>query len=404
MNPWRGLSGLPREVWTLGLATLINRAGTMALPFMVLYLTQRLGFSAGQAGLVLTAYGIGALVGSPFTGRLSDHLGALLTVKFSLLLSGSVLVLLPLVQGRSVILGATVLWAVLAEAVRPASLALLTDLVPPVRRKAAFALNRLAVNLGMSVGPALGGLVATVSYPALFVVDGLTSIAAGIFLFLSPWRSALGRPGEAPRREPYDTESETIIGQPPELPALPTRSLQRLSALSDRRLLYFMAAVTPALMVAFQFMSGFPLFLVQNLRLPPSTYGMLVPINTLLIIFVEVPLNLATQHWPHRRALVLGALLYGTGFGGLAFATGLFSAAACIVIWTFGEMILFPASSAYAADCAPPGQRGAYMGLYLMTFNVAFTIGPWLGTEVLQIMEPARFGQPVLGLGACPPL
>jgi predicted MFS family arabinose efflux permease len=74
MNIWRSLKGLPRDVWILALATLINRAGTMVLPFLVLYLTRELGFSASRAGFVLGVYGAGALVAAPISGRLTDRI------------------------------------------------------------------------------------------------------------------------------------------------------------------------------------------------------------------------------------------------------------------------------------------------------------------------------------------
>ena len=88
--------------------------------------------------------------------------------------------------------------------------------------------------------------------------------------------------------------------------------------------------------------------------------------------------------WSHRRSLALGALLVGAGFGALVFVRSTFGAAVTIVLWTFGEMILLPASSAFVSDIAPREQSGAYMGLYTMGFSVALAIGPWLGTQMLD--------------------
>ena len=102
-----------------------------------------------------------------------------------------------------------------------------------------------------------------------------------------------------------------------------------------------------------------------------------------------MPLNLKMAAWPHGRALALGAFLIGAGFGSMAFATGFRSVALTVVIWTFGEMILLPTSSAYAAEIAPAERRGSYMGLYTMSFSVAFAIGPWLGTLTLDRHGPA---------------
>lgn len=374
MNPWRGLRNLPREVWILSAATLINRAGTMALPFLVLYLTQRLGFSAGRAGFTFTIYGVGALVTSPIAGRLCDRFGALRIVKLSLLLSGLVVLAFPLARSFAVILIMTMLWAVLSEAFRPAGMAITAELVPPEQRKPAFALSRLAINLGMSIGPAVGGFLATVSFPALFFVDGTTSILAGLVLVGSSWPTV--RQGTPPAMR-----SETNV----------IASIRRPGVLSDGRFLYFLIALIPIMVVFFQHVAAMPLYLVRDLHLQQSIYGMLITLNTVLIILLEVPLNTAMAHWPHRRGLALGAFLCGAGFGGLAFATEVWGVAGTVVIWTLGEIILLPSTAAYVADMAPPERRGEYMGLYMMTSSLAFTIGPWIGAEILE-----RFGARVL--------
>jgi MFS family permease len=120
------------------------------------------------------------------------------------------------------------------------------------------------------------------------------------------------------------------------------------------------------------------------LQASESVYGLLFTINTGLIILFEVPLNLAMARWPHHLAMALGAMLCGTGFGALAVSSNLLGVALTVVVWTFGEMILFPSSSAHVADIAPASQRGVYMGYYVMTFSLAFMAGPWLGLAVME--------------------
>ena len=198
-HPWQGLGGLPRGVWLLFATTLINRLGTMALPFLVLYLTRSLGFSAGEAGFVITVYGLTAIVAGPTAGRLCDRIGTVRVLQASLLLSGLVMLFYPLASGRAAIIVLTMAWAFTNEGFRPANLSLFAELTDPARRRTAFAVARLAVNLGMSVGPALGGFLAMWSFPAIFLVVGLSSIAAGIVLLV--WGGRLGVSGAA-RRQP----------------------------------------------------------------------------------------------------------------------------------------------------------------------------------------------------------
>ncbi|MFP5261592.1 MAG: MDR family MFS transporter [Blastocatellia bacterium] len=367
MNPWRSLRGMPKEVWVLFTAALVNRMGTMVLPFLVLYLTQSAGLSPKQAGLTLILYGVGALVTAPLSGRLSDRLGPLRIMKASLFLSGAFLFAFPLARSFAAILAITIIWAISNEALRPASMASLTSLVAPEQRKAGFALNRLAINLGMSVGPAAGGFIIMASFNALFFVDGATSILAGLILTLTTWRMGV-RP-EAPAAGSKDS------AEPPD---------KRVRLLSDHRLLYFLSAMTLVEVVFFQHQGAMPLFVVRDLKLSESAYGLLFTINTALIILVEVPLNAAMASWPHSSSMALGALLCGAGFGALAFASGFLSVAATVVVWTFGEMILFPSGAAYVADIAPAPRMGEYMGFYVMTFGAAFIISPWLSILVLE--------------------
>ncbi|MFI5197984.1 MAG: MDR family MFS transporter [Thermoanaerobaculia bacterium] len=361
MNPWRGLAGLPRGVWVLVAATLVNRTGTMFLPFLVLYLTRARGYTPGQAGGTLALFGAGALLAGPFAGRLADRFRPLRVMQISLTASGTLLLVFPLVRSPFVISALVLLVAFVSEAFRPASLSVVSHLVAPDRRKGAFALQRLAINLGMSVGPAAGGFLAEVSWPSLFVVDGVTSLLAALTLALFFPRDVSASEGSGPARP---------------LPARP--------ASVGAPFLFFLLAVIPVGVVFFQHESSMALYLVRDLGFAASTYGLLHTVNTLLIVAFEVPLNLATSHWPHRRGLVLGSILVGAGFGALAFTRTLIGIILTIVVWTFGEMVLLPGLASYVAEVAPEERRGAWLGLYTMSFNLALLIGPAFGTLLLE--------------------
>ena len=379
LNPWRGLGGLPREVWLLFATNLINRAGMMVLPFLVVYLTRDRQFTLGQAGFALAVYGTAAIIAGPISGWLSDRIGALPIMRASLLMSGSVVLFFPLAHSRGAVYAATALWAACAELFRPASLAAITHVVASQQRKPAYALNRLAINLGMSVGPALGGFLAAVSFRAMFLVDALTTIIAGLVLTFAPWHAATG--GRSADSDSLDRRD--------------TRSL-----LHDRRLLIFLSASFLVGIVFFQHESALPLYLVQYLSLSPAFYGALFTVNTLLIVALEVPLNGATSHWPNAWALFTGCMLFAIGFGSLAVVSSATGVLVTVVVWTFGEMMLFPAMSAHLGDIAPVQQRGAYMGAYSMSLSLALASGPWLGTQLLASTGPIGVWSIMFALGA----
>ncbi|HKA38036.1 MAG TPA: MFS transporter [Thermoanaerobaculia bacterium] len=380
-NPWRGLRGLPREVWVLSLATLINKAGSMVLAFLALYLTRQLGFSVGTAANVLFLYGAGALVAAPVSGILSDKLGPIRIMRGSLLLSGLVMLVFPLAKSLALVIALTLTMSVLGEAFRPANLTIFGDLVRPDQRKAGFALNRLAINLGMSVGPAVGGFLAAISFAWLFFVNGATSILAGLILVAAT----------------FPLHRHHANGEEIEAAVSPLTHRQR--GYQDPRLLFFLAGVLPVAIVLFQHLASMSVFLVGTLKLSEASYGALFTLNCLLIVFLEVPINIATAHWPHRRTLALGALLFGIGFGSLAFAWNFWSAAVTVIIWTFGEMFFFPGMAAYLTDIAPVSRRGEYMGLSQMVMGLAFMIGPAAGMLVLDRFGPKALWLSTFALG-----
>ena len=371
-NPWRGLAGLPREVWVLSSATLVNKAGSMVLAFLVLYLTRSLGFSVRTAANVLFLYGAGALVAAPVSGFLCDRWGPIRIMRGSLLFSGILRPVFPLAKSLPLVVLLTLALSILSEAFarephhfrrpRPAGAA-----------QGRVRGDRLAINLGMSVGPAAGGFLATLSFRLLFLVNGVTSLAAGAILAAASF----------PRHR-HGADIEELESAVSPL-AHPPRGYR------DTRLILFLAGVLPVAMVLFQHIAGMSVFLVRDLHIPAAAYGLLFTLNCLLIVPLEVPLNIATSHWPHRRTLALGALLFGVGFGALAFAWNFWSAAVTVVIWTFGEMFFFPGMAAYLTDIAPARRRGEYMGLSQMVMGLAFMLGPWAGMLVLD-----RFGAKTL--------
>jgi len=379
-NPWAGLRGLPRTVWIVAATSLVNRAGMMALPFLVLYLTRHIGTSAALAGLAVSAYGLGGIVTGPIAGRLCDRLGPFTVMRASLALTGVILLLIPLAHSFGVVVLLVFVWALIADATRPATMSALSSAAAPEQRKAAIALNRLGVNLGMSVGPAVGGFLALVSFPLLFVVDGLTSLAAAavLSLLLRPEDIRLVANASNPDRD-ADANASPVHQS--------TRPPVHQGVWRDRTALTFLLAMVLVGLVFTQHQGAMSVYLVRDLHYRESFFGALFAVNTLMIVALEVPLNLAMAHWPHRRALILGMLLTGIGFGAMGIAKAVAPLVATVVIWTFGEMITFPVGTAYLADLAPRGRMGEYMGAYSSTFSLSVIIGPWAGTAALD-----RFG------------
>ena len=374
MNPYKGLKELPHDMWVLFFTSLINRSGTMVIPFLALYLTKKIGVSPAEAGTALLVYGAAAFLAAPITGRISDKFGPLKVMKFALYGSGVLFFVYSFITNYYWILIASFILAAVNEAFRPANLSMISELVAPHQRRIAFALNRLAINAGMSIGPVIGGFLTLIDYHYLFYVNAFASIVSGIYLSSTKWSSLVTE----------KSEETSVI-----LPGL------KASILSDKKFIFFLLAIIPANFVFFQHLGALPLYIVNDLGYTTAAFGLFGAINTVLIIIVEVPLNNWMNNISYKTSLLIGALLSGIGFGGFTFATTTFAIVIAIIIFTFGEMIFFPVTASYASEIAPENKRGEYMGYYQMTFSFGFSAGPWLGTVVYQ-----HFGSFVLWSGA----
>jgi MFS family permease len=354
-------SGLPREVWLLSLAALVNRAGTMVLPFFSLFLTQDRGLSILVAGRLISLYGIGSIFGSYLGGWLSDRLGSLRTQQVSLVVSGVGYLIITQVDDLLLLSAVIFLVSVIAEAFRPAVMTAVAEHAPEGLQARAFALLRLAVNLGFAFGPALAGLLALYSYDWLFVGDALTCwIAAGL-LVLVP---AGGRTAAADR----DAAAAGAIRSP----------------WSDGPFLLLMLIVGGLAVSFFQVFSTLPIYLRADYGLREDSIGLLLAFNASLIVAFEMVLI----HWAERQNRMLlvavGCLLVCGGLALLPLGATIPLAALAIGIFTIGEMLSLPLMNAVVADRAVPGNRGRYMGMYTMAFSAAFVFAPITGTWVFE--------------------
>jgi predicted MFS family arabinose efflux permease len=373
-------TGLSRRVWLLSLATLINRSGTMVLPFLVLYLTKERGFTTTQAGQTLALYGLGGMAAAYFGGWLCDHVDPHRIMKWSLTSTGAALLALGHLRGRPAISAMVVVLSLVGETFRPANLAALTAASDPGERARSFALMRLAVNLGMTLGPTLGGFLALYDYGWLFVGDGATCLlAAGLLQLVFPSGGALRAVPRAERAHPV----------------APVRSPWRdLPAVSAFGLLLLLNLVT------FQIVSTFPLSLRDLYGFSEERIGLVLAVNTILIVLFEMVLVHSLARRDPLKVSGFGAFLFCLGLSLLPLGSSFGYAVFTVAIWTSGEMITFPIVSSAIADRAPEASRGRYMGLLNLSFATAFVVAPLVGTWVYQNLGARTlwFGCGVVGV------
>jgi MFS family permease len=364
-------------VWILSAGSFLNRFGSFVFPFLLLSV-RHLGYSASQAGLALSAYGAGGLAAAGVGGWMADRLGRRTTIVASMVSSAATMLALGQVRAIGGIVGLTFLAGFTSEAYRPASAALLTDLVPPSLRVPAFSLYRLAVNAGFAVGPAVGGLLAAHAFGLLFVGDAATSLLfAAVALLRLPARGRVTR-----REEPRGAALRAVA--------------------ADRAFLLMCGATLLQAFVYSQSYSTFALH-VQAAGLSPTVYGILLSVNGALIVVAELPLIAVTMRLPVRAVIATGYALIGLGFAATGLAETVPALVVAVVVWTVGEMIESPVAAAFVAGLAPAHLRGRYQGVWTSMFGIAFILGPALGAPLFQLSEPALWAVcgvlPILGAG-----
>ncbi len=362
----KSFAGLSRPVWLLSLVMFINRSGTMVLPFLTIYLTSKLGFSLEQAGWAMTAFGVGSVAGSFLGGKLSDRFGFYEVQFWTLFLGGILFTLLQFMKTPLEVYLMVLLMSTVVEAFRPASMTSVAAYSKAENRTRSFSLLRLAINLGWSAGPAVGGWLAMkYGYFTLFYVDGFTCIAAAL-VFRAVLAPKKVEKMETPAEEVSDDEG---FGSP----------------WKDRRYLFFLLITLLGAVAFMQFLSTLPVFYKQELALTEGQIGLLMAYNGLLIFILEMPIvYMAERRFNQLDTIIWGTILYGVSYivldmGGLM---PVIIALISMTAITFGEILNMPFSNSYALNMAPPKQRGQYMGLFTMAFSLSHILAPAIGMQI----------------------
>lgn len=354
--------GLSKEVWWLALITLVNRAGTMVIPFLSLYLTESLEIPFSKVGWVMTCYGLGSVVGSWLGGKLTDNFGYYKVMFFSIVTTGLLFFWLQtLVDFQSFCWGIFIIMIV-ADTFRPAMFVALNAYSKPENRTRSVTLIRLAINLGFFVAPPVGGLIiVAIGYSGLFWIDGLTCVLAGLLLLkvLNPKKVK---------------ELDTIKVENPE------------SVYKDKAFWIFFLAMFIFGFVFLQYFSTMPLYYRNVYKLSEFEIGLLLGISGLIIFLFEMPFIkwLNEKKKSNIYFVFIGLILTALSFVVLNLTSWIGILVIGILLMTVGEMIAFPFSNAFAAKRAKKGNQGEYMALYSISFSFAHIFGHNSGMQLVD--------------------
>ncbi len=335
----------------------------MVLLFTSLYLTKELHFSISDAGIIMSFYGIGSVLGSYSGGWLTDRRNYFDIMIFSLVSCGLILLLMLVFTSMLPISIVIFFYGLSADMFRPAHSSAIAAYSTPENRTRTVSLARLAINLGFSVGPAAGGFIAHyLGYKWLFALDAFTSFVAAFMLF-----TYLPK-----QKKETSIHKDAVLGD------------SSTSAYRDRKYLFFIFLVALYGTCFFQLFASVPQYFSKVCNYREDVIGLLLALNGLLVVVIEMPLIASLEK---RKKIfpiiIIGVLCLALAFGILFVGNGfiIFAILYTIVI-SLSEIFAMPFMMNHALRSGPKERQGQYMALYSIAYGIAIIAAPSIGLGI----------------------
>lgn len=372
----------PRQFWLMFWGMLISTVGSsMIWPFLMIYVSEKLALPLTLTASLMTINSVAGLVFAFVAGSITDKVGRKWVMIISLLGNG----LAYLVMSKAGTLWQFAIIMALQGAFNPlyrvGSDAMLADLIPSEQRADAYSLLRMSNNLGVAVGPAIGGFIASSSYTIAFYSAAAGLITYSILLLLRA-------------KETLQPQDKPDIEKPKE----------RLGGydivIKDKPFMLFNLAFTLTTICAAVVWTLLSVYSKNNFNIPEKLYGFIPATNAIMVVVFQYLVTQRTKKYKTMPVIAVGALFYAIGAGSIAFGTGFWGFWLSMVILTIGELIVAPTASTFVANLAPANMRGRYMSIYGLTWGVATGIGPLMGGILSDTISPVAtwYGAGVSGL------
>lgn len=355
--------GLSAESWMLALVMLINRTGSMVLPFLGVYMTDHLEFSIQNAGFVLSFFGIGSVVGSWIGGIITDKIGEFKVQSLSLFLSAPMFCLIPLFETESGLALIIFLQSSISEAFRPANSVAITKYAKKGNITRSFSLNRMAVNLGFSIGPALGGILSEISYDFLFYSNAVAALLAGL-TYVWFFRNRVYRSNENPKN---------------------ITEYKNKSPYKDYKFLIFCFICLLFSVCFFQLLNTLTIFYKEEAGISQKNIGYILGYSGIIIVILEMLLvQIAEKKFHLKWTLFWGTILCAISFTMLPFNYSILYLLLAMTFLSVGEIWALPFMATVTAMRSGENNKGVYMGILGIAFSISFIITPFLGTLIAE--------------------
>jgi predicted MFS family arabinose efflux permease len=353
----KSFTGLSRETWLLSTVILINRCGFMAVPFMSLYVTQYLHHSASDAGLIITLFGVGSIAGASTGGYLTDKIGYRPVQILSAMIGGSLFLVFAAITHFSTLCLLSLVISFFTEAFRPANFTATAAYAKEGTQTRSYSLNRFAMNIGWAVGTSLGGILASIDYRLLFVVDGSINIIAALCIL---WWLPSSKAHVKKMKEKLAT---TIVRRP----------------WQDAIFIRFILVTTLFATCFFLMFRVAPLFFKEVWHMNESLIGLILALNGIIIALFEMVMISKIEK---RRAPLQFAII-GSAFLGISFlflilpsSVSILASVLSMILFTVGEMFALPFINTFVISRTDELNRGKYAASYTVCWSFAQVVGP----------------------------
>jgi MFS family permease len=374
------LSNYPKQFWVLFFGQLVSASGnSLVWPFMTIYVHEKLGVPLTTVGLILAANAGAGLLSQLMAGPIVDHFGRKIAMTISLGTRAIIMVGLGLASSLPSFVILIVLSGFFGSMFNPGLNAMVADIIEPNKRIQAYGLIRIVANLGIAIGPAIGGFIATRSYFISFMVAAASS---ALYFFITLILIKETKPEVEPTDEDH-REEKGGYGY----------------ILRDYSFLFFCLIFAVMSIAYIQMMTIFPVYIKDQYQIPESQFGLIMATNAAMVVLFQYPLTRILERYQLGPVLASGALFVALGVGSVAFFNSFPMFLLSMVIVTIGELIFAPSATTFVANVAPEAMRGRYMGVYGMTWGLSFGLGPITGGIINDNLGPSHVWQVMAVVG-----
>ncbi|MCC6567763.1 MAG: MFS transporter [Anaerolineales bacterium] len=363
----------PRTFWKVVFITFIDRVGgALIFPFFALYLTSKFNVGMADVGILFATFSLSGLAGNAIGGALTDRFGRKKIIIFGLITSSFSLVAMGFAASFQTFFVLALFIGILADVAGPAREAMIADILPEEKRAGGYGILRVAFNLSVTIGPAIGGLLAGVSYLLLFTSDAVISLLTVVLV-------ATLLPETKPQRHadaPQETVAKTFAGYG--------------KVFRDLTFMLFLGFVLLQVLAYMNMNTTLGVYLRDQFGTSASRYGLLLSINAAMVVLFQFSITRRVEKLSPTLMLALGTFLYAVGFSMYGYVSSYIMFIVAMVIITIGEMITAPVQQALTAKFAPEEMRGRYMAVAGLAWGIPFMIGPYLAGLIIDGPRPER--------------